>query len=228
MRSRLTGRDGSRRLSQMSTLTKSPAEDASPRGRGRPRDGIVRARILQAALKVLESTCFVNATTDAIAERAGASKATIYRWWPNKEAVFIEALREATAQELPLPDTGDLQQDVRVQLQNFVKLLTGPRGRTFKAFIAAAQSDEQVAEAFRKLWIEPRRAQTKAVLVRHQLEGRLGSSTDLEAFMDMLYGPFYFRLMAGHRPLTAAMANQVAEMALDQLSRNSAESARLS
>ena len=198
----------------MSTLTKSLIEVASPRTRGRPRDGI-----LQAALEVLESTCFVNATTDAIAERAGASKATIYRWWPNKEAVFIEALREATAQELPLPDTCDLHEDVRLQLQNFVKLLTGPRGRTFKAFIAAAQSDERVAEAFRKLWIEPRRAQTKAVLVRHQRAGRLRSNIDLEAFMDMIYGPFYFRLMAGHRPLTAALGNQIAEMALDQLSR---------
>ena len=207
--------------------TKVLAEEESPRGRGRPRDEIARARILQAATEILESTCFVNATTDAIAERAGASKATIYRWWPNKEAVFIEALREATAQELPFPDTGNLHEDVRLQLQNFVKLLTGPRGRTFKAFIAAAQSDGQVAEAFRKLWIEPRRAQTKAVLVRHQREGRLAPSTDLEAFIDMLYGPFYFRLMAGHRPLTAQLANQIAAMALDKLSQSSPQISRL-
>ena len=203
------------------------AEESNPRGRGRPRDEIARARILQAALEILESTCFVNATTDAIAERAGASKATIYRWWPNKEAVFIEALREATALELPFPDTGDLHEDVRLQLQNFVKLLTGPRGRTFKAFIAAAQSDRQVAEAFRNLWIEPRRAQTKAVLVRHQREGRLAASTDLEAFIDMLYGPFYLRLMTGHRPLTAALANQIAQLALNQLSQKTPKPVRI-
>ncbi len=204
----------------MSTLVKTPDEDLTPRGRGRPRDEIARTRILQAALEVLENTCFVNATTDAIAERAGASKATIYRWWPNKEAVFIEALREATALELPFPNTGNLHEDVRRQLQNFVKLLTGPRGRTFKAFIAAAQSDEQVAEAFRKLWIEPRRAQAKAVLLEHQRAGRLAQSTDLEAFIDMLYGPFYLRLMAGHRPLTVGLANQIAEMSLSPLSQD--------
>ncbi len=203
----------------MSASTNEVPEEVAPRGRGRPRDEEARERILQAALEILEDTCFVNATADAIAERAGASKATIYRWWPNKAAVFIEALREATAQELPFPDTGDLGQDVRLQLQNFVRLLTGRRGRAFKAFIAAAQSDADVAEAFRTVWIEPRRAQTKAVLARHQQEGRLAASTDLEVFIDALYGPFYFRLMMGHRPLTAAFAHGIAEMALRSLNR---------
>ena len=198
----------------MSTLAKEPIDESTVRGRGRPRDEDARARILQAAIAILESTCFTNATVDAIAERAGASKATIYRWWPNKEAVFIEALREVTAQELPFPDTGDLRQDIRQQLQNFVKLLTGRRGRTFKAFMAAAQSDPEVAEAFRNLWIEPRRAQTKSVLERHQRQGRMSRTVDLECFIDLLYGPFYLRLMAGHRPLTAALADAVAEMAL--------------
>lgn len=204
----------------MSTLTKDVIEDLNPRGRGRPRDEIARSRILQAALEVLETTCFVNATTDSIAERAGASKATIYRWWPNKEAVFIEALREATAQEMPFPDTGDLREDVRRQLQDFVKLLTGRRGRTFKAFLAAAQSDPEVAEAFRTLWIEPRRAQAKAALERHQREGRMAKEVDLEAFIDLLYGPFYFRLMAGHRPLTPQLAETIAEAALRGLVQN--------
>jgi AcrR family transcriptional regulator len=201
----------------MSTLTKEAEADLARRGRGRPRDEDARERILQAALAILEHTCFVNATTDAIAERAGASKATIYRWWPNKAAVFIEALREATAVELPFPDTQDLEKDVRLQLQNFVKLLTGRRGRTFRAFIAAAQSDPEVAEAFRTLWIEPRRAQAKAVLRRHQQKGRLPGDIDLEVFIDLLYGPFYLRLLTGHRPLTSAFADSIADMALRQV-----------
>ncbi len=83
--------------------------ETAPRGRGRPRDEVARSRILEAALEVLELHGFSNATCDAIAERAGASKATIYRWWPNKAAVLIEALREAVALELPFPDTGDVR-----------------------------------------------------------------------------------------------------------------------
>ncbi|HEX4164150.1 MAG TPA: TetR/AcrR family transcriptional regulator [Bryobacteraceae bacterium] len=201
----------------MATLIKESSEEIAPRGRGRPRDEEARARILDATLQVLENTCFPNATVDAIAERAGVSKATIYRWWPNKAAVFIEALREATAQELPFPDTGDLEQDVNLQLQNFVKLLTGPRGRTFKAFIAAAQSDPEVAEAYRELWIKPRRVLTRERLKRHQRAGRMVGNVDLEALLDVLYGGFYFRLMAGHGDLSPAFADEAAKIALQGL-----------
>src|SRR5579875_3189601 len=87
-------------------------EEISQRGRGRPRDEVVRARILEAALEVLQDVGFANATTDAIAERAGASKATIYRWWTNKSAVVMEALRRQITREAPFPDTGDLVQDI--------------------------------------------------------------------------------------------------------------------
>jgi AcrR family transcriptional regulator len=198
----------------MSALTKELEIDAVTKGRGRPRDEDARARILQSALQILESTCFENATVEAIAERAGASKATIYRWWPNKAAVFIEAMREAAAIELPFPDTGDVEQDIRLQLQNFVKLLTGRRGGTFRAFIAAAQSDPGVAEAFRTLWIKPRRAQAHEAFERHRAAGRLPATIDIEVLIDVLYGPLYFRLMAGHRPLNQQAAEGIAEVAL--------------
>jgi AcrR family transcriptional regulator len=200
----------------MSTLLKESGEE-SVRGRGRPRDEVARARILDAALELLEEVGFQSATTDAIAERAGASKATIYRWWPNKAAVLIEALREAVAQELPFPDTGNLSQDLHLQLQNFVKLLTGRRGRFFKAFIAAAQSEPEVAAAFRSVWVQPRRATSKIVLERHQQSGRLAKHLDLDLVLDLLYGPFYFRLLAGHGTLTADDADAIADLAMHGL-----------
>jgi AcrR family transcriptional regulator len=191
--------------------------DDSRRSRGRPRDEVTRARILEAALELLEEAGFANATTDAIAERAGASKATIYRWWPNKAAVVIEALREQVAQETPFPDTGDVRRDIQLQLQNFIKLLIGRRGRIFKAFLAAAQSDPEFAEAFRTVWIQPRRTEAKKVLDRHKLTGALPADTDLEVVMDLIYGPIYFRLLAGHAPLTPEFADSIAEMALGGL-----------
>ena len=185
-----------------------------PKGRGRPRDEEAKARILESALALLEEAGFANTTTDAIAERAGASKATIYRWWPNKAAVLIEALRQQVAQETPFPDTGDLKRDIQVQLQNFMQLLTGRRGRIFKGFIAAAQSDPEFAEAFRSVWIQPRRTEAKAVLERHKLNGALPKDTDLEVVMDLIYGPIYFRLLASHAPLTPEFADAIAELSL--------------
>jgi AcrR family transcriptional regulator len=192
-------------------------DEVCQRGRGRPRDEVTRCRILASAMALVEEIGFANATTDAIAERAGASKSTIYRWWPNKAAVLIEALRDQVAQEQPFPNTGNLRRDIHQQLQNFIALLTGRRGRLFMALIAAAQSEPEVAEAFRTLWIKPRRREACNVLESYQREGLLPKNLDFGTALDLIYGPIYFRLLAGHAPLTPAFARAIANLALDGL-----------
>jgi AcrR family transcriptional regulator len=184
--------------------------DDALRGRGRPRDEEARARILQASLEALEELGYPGVTCEAIAERAGASKATIYRWWPHKEAVMLEALRESVAQELPFPDSGSLKEDIRIQLHNFVKLLKSPRGRVFRGFIAAAQSDPKVAAAFLSIWVLPRREFARRGIERYGKELRGG--VDVEVVLDLLYAPLYYRLLIGHQPLTIEFANQVTEL----------------
>lgn len=186
------------------------AVDDALRGRGRPRDEEARARILQASLEALEKLGYPGVTCEAIAERAGASKSTIYRWWPHKEAVMLEALRESVAQELPFPDTGNLREDIRIQLHNFVKLLKGPRGRVFKGMIAAAQSDPKVAAAFLSIWVMPRREFAKRGIDRYRKELRGG--VDLEVVLDSLYAPLYYRLLIGHEALTIKFADQIMEL----------------
>ncbi len=192
-------------------------EEMNQRGRGRPRDEVVRNRILEAALEVLQEVGYANATTDAIAERAGASKATIYRWWTNKSAVVMEALRRQITREAPFPDTGDLRQDIHEQLQNFVHFLEGWRGRVFKAFVAAAQSDPVFADSFRSDWVLPRRAEAKEILQKHKDRGALKQGVDLEVLLDLMYGPIYFRLLAGHAALDAGFARSIGEMTLRAL-----------
>jgi AcrR family transcriptional regulator len=176
----------------------------------RPRDEDARARILQASLEALEELGYPGVTCEAIAERAGASKATIYRWWPHKEAVMLEALRESVAQELPFPDSGSLKEDIRIQLHNFVKLLNSSRGRVFKGLIAAAQSDPKVAAAFLSIWVLPRRAFARRGIEQYQSELRPG--LDLGVVLDALYAPLYYRLLIGHEPLTVEFADHVTEL----------------
>jgi AcrR family transcriptional regulator len=187
-----------------------PISDDALRGRGRPRDEDARARILEASLEALEELGYPGVTCEAIAERAGASKATIYRWWPHKEAVMLEALRESVAQELPFPDSGSLKQDIRIQLHNFVKLLNGPRGRVFKGMIAAAQSDSKVAAAFLCIWVLPRREFARRGMNRYR--GELRPDVDLGMILDTIYGPLYYRLLIGHEPLTVEFADQVTNL----------------
>jgi AcrR family transcriptional regulator len=201
----------------MTSEVKETSEEAGQRGRGRPRDEVARARILEAALEVLHDVGFANTTSDAIAERAGASKATIYRWWPNKAAVIIEALRNQVSRDLPFADTGDLSADVHLQLQGFVQFLTGWRGRVFKAFIAAAQSDQAFADAFRSDWVLPRREEAKAIFKRHKDRGNLAEDVDLELLLDEMYGPIYFRLLVEHRPLDAEFAKSIGDSVLRSL-----------
>src|SRR5580658_1621972 len=132
-------------------------QKAALRTRGRPRDEVARQRILKAALELMEETTFAQVTAEAIAERAGAGKATVYRWWPNKAAVVIEAFREAVTPELPFPDTASLRDDLQTQARNFASVLSSSKGRMLKSFIVAARSDPDVAAAFRSIWSVPRR-----------------------------------------------------------------------
>jgi AcrR family transcriptional regulator len=195
----------------MTATTKSVEE--IPRARGRPRCEDSRSRILDAGLELLEQFSFAEITADAIAERAGASKATIYRWWPNKDAVLVEALREAVAQELPFPDTGNLREDIRLQLQNFIKLITGRRGRIFTAFVAAAQTDPEVAETFQRIWREPRRRALKNGLEQHRGK-QMRPDTDLEMVLDALYGPLYYRVLTGNGRFGEGYADALTDIVL--------------
>ena len=201
------------------TLIKEQIEESGARGRGRPRCEVTRKRILEAALESLDEFGFASTTTDLIAERAGASKATIYRWWPAKEALLLEALRDVVAQELPFPDTGNLKEDIRQQLQNFVKLLTGRRSGVMRSFIAAAQNDVEVAAVFRDVWVVPRRTAARVVLEKHQQEGRLPEHVNLELLMDILYGSLYYRLLTGHGDLSPAFADEITDFVLATLLR---------
>lgn len=201
----------------MEVLTTKRNEPGTNRGRGRPRSEVSRQRILDAALETLEISGFTCSTTDLIAERAGASKATIYRWWPTKASLLAEALREAVAHEMPFPETGDLATDIELQLQNFIGLLNGRLGRAFKAFVGAAQSDPEVAAAFLEEWVKPRRKEAKTVLELYQVKGQIAADVDLDLVLDLLYGPLYFRLLSGYGALTPAYAKQITVFALNGL-----------
>ena len=162
------------------------------KGLGRPRDEEVRKRILDSAAQLLEDRCFDEITVDAIAEQSGAGKATVYRWWPNKAAVLIEAFRERISRELPFPDTGDFRRDVRQQLQNFTQIIYwGRRGRVFRSFLGGALADPAIAQAFREIWIRPRRAEATKLFERYVAEGVARADLDPELAVEMVFAPLY-------------------------------------
>jgi AcrR family transcriptional regulator len=153
----------------------------------------------QAALDLLREHGYQALTVDAIARRAGVSKATIYRWWPNKQAVLMDAFLEATTRELDWPDTGDLRRDMREQVGRLVDAFTKtPLEQTMRTLIAEGQHDPALAQAYRERWLGPRRAIARRALERSVAHGDLPAGTDCDRLLDALYGPVYYRLLLGH------------------------------
>lgn len=155
----------------------------------------------------------------AIAGRAGVSKATLYRWWPNKAAVLMDAWLEATARGCAMPDTGCVREDLRRLMRTAVGAFAGLDGRAMAQALAEAQSDREAADAFRSHCLAPRRAEARAVLARAQDRGEICPDADLDTATDALYGPLYFRLLAGHAPLTPCFADALVRIVMDGLAK---------
>jgi AcrR family transcriptional regulator len=171
-------------------------------GRGRPRSERARRAILKAAGELLERHGFTAVTMERIAERAGVSKATIYRWWPNKAAVMTDSFLELMVPDTSPLDTGSAREDLKLRLRGLAHVLAGRSGRFVAALIAESQTDPEVAEALRTQWISVRRRETRPLLRRGIERGELRSDLDLEVAIDALYGPVYWRMLTGYAPLS--------------------------
>lgn len=185
----------------------------TPRSSAR-RSSRAHQAVLDAALELFGETGYQRTTVDAIASRAGVSKATIYRWWPGRAAVLLEAFLTEVEDDLAFPDSGSVRQDLVEQLHALSHLLAETRlGRMAISLLGEAQHDAELAVAFRASWLAPRRAAGRAVLTRAVERGDLRPDLDLEVALDGLYGPIYLRLLFGHgtleRPVIEALVDQV-------------------
>ena len=204
-----------------------PAVDAGrqPAQRGRPRSDEKTRRILRTTADLLRSRRFTDLTIDLIAAEAAVSKATIYRWWPNKSALAIDAFLIDHAPGVPFPDTGSTREDVRQGVHALIVLWTHtPTGPIIASLMAEAQSDAALEEAIRNRFLVPRRAVGKAILQRGVDRGELRADLDLDVTLDAIYGPIYHRLLSRHAPLDTAFANELIDLLFDGCTNPLAES----
>jgi AcrR family transcriptional regulator len=197
----------------------SSATAAGGSRRGRPRSEKARESILTAAADLLLTRGLGAVSMDAVAERAGVSKATIYRWWPTKEMLALDALHQEWATSRPpVSETGSLRADLLSLLRPWVRTIgERPYGRVIAALVIEAQTNPAFAEQYREGFVEPRRAQAR-LLVRRAIErGELPATTDVELALDLLYGPVYHRLLHGHAPLDEPFLQDLVDVVLDGL-----------
>src|SRR5215472_10789247 len=131
---------------------------AAPR-HGRARSEKAHSAILAAACELLLQRGLAAVSMDAVAARAGVSKATIYRWWPSKETLALDALYTEWAAAQPLVvDTGSLRGDLLAVLRPWARAVgSGPYGRVIAALVTEAQTDPAFAAEYRDRVVSPRR-----------------------------------------------------------------------
>lgn len=155
--------------------------------------------ILDAALALLFEDGYTKLTVERLAERAGVSRQTIYRWWPSLGAVVLEAYGEEAARRVPEPDTGSLAGDLR-QLLGDISKLWRAHGDAPRAMIAESQRDPRFMELWRE-FNQRRREVLLRILKRAEERGELALGSDAEFLTDLIYGPLWYRLLLGHAPL---------------------------
>jgi AcrR family transcriptional regulator len=196
-------------------VTGEPAPE-TPR-RGRPRSEKARLAILESAAELLLAQGLSAVSMDAVAERAGVSKATIYRWWPTKETLALDALyNEWSAARPRARDTGTLRGDLMSLMRPWARLAgSRPYGRVIAALITEARTDPAFAEEYRTRFLEPRRDQARAIFRRAIERGEIPADTKVEVALDVLWGPLYHRLLHGHAPLNERFVRDVVDTVLE-------------
>lgn len=188
--------------------------NGSKRLPGRPRSEQARIAIFRSTLKLLQRSSFAGLTIEAVAADANVGKATVYRWWPNKGALVVDAFASSSEKQLHFPNTGSVYRDISLQMSQFLTILRSQRGRIVAALLAGGQSDPEVLAAFRDRFLRPRREEAYKTLRRAIQRRELPKNLDLDVALDTLYGAIYMRFLIGHGALTNSYIREVCRIVL--------------
>ncbi|GAA4709317.1 TetR/AcrR family transcriptional regulator [Phytohabitans rumicis] len=161
-----------------------------------------RQAVLEAADDLLVERGFAGVTIEGIAARAGVAKQTIYRWWPSKVDILMDAFIDDMAQHLTPPDHGDLGLDLRTHLSKLADFLTrSDAGAVFRALVGQAQHDPDLAIRLRADYLGQQRERDRLPLSRAVERGELPPDTDLDLAIDQLVGPIHYRVLVTGEPV---------------------------
>jgi len=191
---------------------------ATPVTGGRPRDESRDAAILGATLEVLGEVGYDRMTIEAVATRAKASKATVYRRWSGKADLVVDAIhttmpKPAADGEPPCywPDTGSLREDLLAGCRNFAARLTSEEGALLAAVMTAQIRDPDLAAAMRAATCDDKRRACRLLCERAIARGELDSTTGVDTFIEVLPAMMFNRLLLSGEPLDEAFVHHVVD-----------------
>lgn len=182
--------------------------------RGRPRSLETEAAILETAYRLAASEGLSATTVDAVARESQVSKMTIYKWWPSREALLIDAFLRQAARMLPIPEQGDALGILRDHAAAYAEALNGDFGKVQLAVIAECVAKTGSAGLFFDRYLKERRGLALKVIKRGQEEGRFRRSESAAELYDRIYGTLFYQSLFGLRRVTAAHARGLVESVL--------------
>lgn len=194
----------------------------------RPRSDRATAAVLTAALDVLDRAGYDGLTIEGIAAEAGVAKTTIYRWWPSKEAVLLDAFMDHQERSggTGLPDTGELGADLRTLVAGTIEGLVDPRfDAPYRALAAAMQHDAALAADVRERLLGPLLVLTRERFEAARRAGQVAPDLNLELAVELLYGPIFHRWLLGTRPLSKQDGERLADLVLRAIRPQTARAA---
>jgi AcrR family transcriptional regulator len=178
---------------------------------GRRRSERSHRAILEATQQLLVERGYPGVSIEGIAARAGVGKQTIYRWWPSKAALVLEAYLAGEEAVPPPAAAGTTREDVRALLEWLIAVLAQPTGgHVVAGLVGELQHDADLAEGFHRDVVPARREAMLAALERGRERGEIRADAQLELAIDALHGAVFYRLLLSGEPLDAEFAERLA------------------
>ncbi len=189
-------------------------EDEQKTRPGRPRSNKAHKAIMEATRRLLTHMPLSDLSIEAIAKKAKVGKTTIYRWWPNKASVAMEAFLEQPGIQNIVPTTSTATEAVMRQVESLIRQLRGQNGRIIAGIIAESQSDSAVLELLYERFLKERVEALYEKIEQGKANGEFKPELDSFIAIDMLMGPLFLRVLSGEHGIDNEFAEKFPKQAL--------------
>lgn len=188
--------------------------DVKPIRRGRPRSVETEEAILDSAYRMMATDGLTAASIDAIARQSGVSKMTVYKWWPSREALLIDAFLRQAASMLLMPEDGDAVTRISRHASAYAVALGGEFGKVQLAVIAECIARTGSSRIFAERYLGARRDLAVKIIKAGQKDGNVTSAEPAADLYDRIYGTLFYQDAFGFRTVTADHARKLVKTVL--------------
>lgn len=178
---------------------------------GRPRDNQRDDAIQSAAIELMQEVGYERCTIEAIATRAHASKATIYRRWNNKQELILSAVTRHTFCSPPEIDSGNLRDDLIEMISDRIKNLKGPDGAVVSVLLTAAKNDPELGKLIPTSIRASQDDSVMHIIERGMKRGEIWKEANIELLLEILPAIFTYRIFMTHQPVNRKFIEQLVD-----------------